>query len=96
MEFKNGWVIDDQMIPSNRTVGELISILQQFPKETKLLGLTKTGQLTSRKWEYEANLLKNTVKFAIAVLPEEDCPKIILTALMKVVIPCPQDERKQI
>lgn len=36
----------DQMTPKERTVGELITILQQYPPETKLVGLTPDWTVT--------------------------------------------------
>ena len=38
----------NQMVPKPRTVGELITILQQYPSDTKLLGLTTDGILTDK------------------------------------------------
>jgi len=38
----------EQMTPKPRTVGELITILQQYPSDTKLLGLTSDGFLTDK------------------------------------------------
>jgi len=35
----------DQMVPKQRTVGELITILQQYPSDTKLTGIAK-NQIT--------------------------------------------------
>ncbi len=36
----------NQMSPKPRTVGELITILSQYPSDTKLLGITKDNFLT--------------------------------------------------
>jgi len=36
----------NQMHPGPRTVGELITILSQYPKDTKMLGITRDDFLT--------------------------------------------------